>query len=57
VLQELPGLRPAGSVEEGHLTLMAMVETPEMVQACLQATETVTGNLDGPHTGVFAAWS
>jgi hypothetical protein len=45
-----------GSQEEGHLTLLAIVETQQQVDACLQATESVTGNLDDPHTGVFAAW-
>jgi hypothetical protein len=42
--------------EEGHLTLMAIVETQKIVDACLQATETITGNLDDPRTGVFASW-
>jgi len=46
----------AGSEEEGHLTLLAIVETQAVVDACLLATETVTGDLDGPHTGVFASW-
>jgi hypothetical protein len=42
--------------EEGHITLLAIVETEEMVEACLQATESVTGDLDQPHSGVFASW-
>lgn len=42
--------------EEGHITLLAIVETQAQVEACLQATESVTGDLDGPNTGVFAAW-
>ena len=46
----------AGSEEEGHLTLLAIVETQAVVDACLLATETVTGDLDGPNTGVFASW-
>jgi nitrogen regulatory protein P-II 1 len=46
----------AGTKEEGHLTLLAMVETQEVVDACLRATETVTGDLDDPRTGVFASW-
>lgn len=47
----------SGSSEEvGHLTLFAIVETQAQVNACLQATESVTGDLDGPNTGVFAAW-
>ncbi len=46
----------SGGDEEGHLTLLAIVESNELVHACLQATETVTGDLNGPRTGVFAAW-
>lgn len=46
----------AGLVEEGHLTLFIIVESENQVQACLAATETITGNLDLPDTGVFAAW-
>lgn len=42
--------------EAGHLTLLAIVESQALVDACLQATETVTGDLDGPNTGIFAAW-
>ncbi|MEZ0397258.1 MAG: hypothetical protein ABWK53_12625 [Anaerolineales bacterium] len=45
-----------GGEEEGHLTLLAIVENQNQVEACLQATESVTGDLDGPQTGVFAAW-
>jgi hypothetical protein len=45
-----------GSAEEGHLTLLAIVEAQKDVNACLQATETITGNLDDPNTGVFASW-
>ena len=43
-------------IEEGHLTLFVIVENEPMVQACLDATEKIVGNLDEPHTGVFAAW-
>jgi hypothetical protein len=46
----------AGGQEEGHLTLLAIVETQELVQDCLRATESITGDLDGPNTGVLAAW-
>lgn len=42
--------------EEGNYTLFAIVEHEEMVQACLEATEGVVGNLDDPDTGVLAAW-
>ncbi len=60
VLQRLIPMRyvfqTGWSEEEGHLTLLAIVETQELVNACLQATESVTGDLDDPHTGIFAAW-
>ena len=46
----------AGGEERGHLTLLAIVETQELVDACLQVTETITGDLNEPNTGVFAAW-
>jgi nitrogen regulatory protein PII len=43
-------------VEEGHYTLMAIVTDQVAVQACLQATENLIGDLSLPDTGVFAAW-
>jgi nitrogen regulatory protein PII len=46
----------SSAVEEGHYTLMAIVADEAAVQACLQATESLTGNLSQPDTGVFAAW-
>ncbi len=42
--------------ESGNLTLLALVPDEATVQACLEATERITGNLDEPNTGVFAAW-
>lgn len=48
---ETPGL-----TEEGHLTLFVIVENEQMVQDCLYATEQIVTDLDGPNTGVFAAW-
>jgi hypothetical protein len=48
---------PTGLSEEGHLTILAIVENQEMVQTCIQVTEQVIGSLDDPHTGVLAAWS
>lgn len=45
-----------GIEEEGHTTLLAIVRSESLVQACLAATEGVVGDLDGPNTGVFAAW-
>ncbi len=46
----------SGLEEEGHISLFAIVPDEASVQACLGATEAVTGNLDDPNTGVFAAW-
>lgn len=48
---------PAGSVEEGHYTLFAIVPDQEVVQACLQACEGLVGDLNQPRTGVFASWA
>jgi hypothetical protein len=42
--------------EEGHLTLFVIVNGEALVQSCLQAAETVAGDLNAPDTGVFAAW-
>jgi hypothetical protein len=43
-------------IEEGHLTLFVIVPDESKARACLQAVEQVTGNLDQPNSGVFAAW-
>ncbi len=43
-------------VEEGHLTLFVIVQNEQRVQDCLHATENVVTDLNGPNTGVFAAW-
>jgi hypothetical protein len=45
-----------GNVEESHCTLFAIVESEEVVRACLQATERLVGDLNGPNTGILAAW-
>jgi hypothetical protein len=42
--------------EEGHHTLFAIVPNEEVARACLAATERVVGDLNGPNTGVLAAW-
>ncbi|MDX9991777.1 MAG: hypothetical protein RBS68_06960 [Anaerolineales bacterium] len=42
--------------EEGHLTLLTVVPDEESVQSCMRATEAIIGDLDEPHTGIFAAW-
>lgn len=43
-------------IEEGHMTLFVIVESERMMQDCLRATEQIVTDLDGPNTGVFAAW-
>lgn len=43
-------------IEEGHVTLLAIVADEEKAQICLQATEALVGDLSGPNTGIFAAW-
>jgi len=45
-----------GDVEEGHVTLLAMVDGEAVVEECLEATEALVGDLANPQTGVFAAW-
>ncbi|MDW8098958.1 MAG: hypothetical protein RML36_05675 [Anaerolineae bacterium] len=42
--------------EENHLTLLTVVKDQAQVDACLQATESVIGDLEVPNTGMFAAW-
>ena len=44
------------TIEEGHLTLFAIVATQALVDASLAAVESVTGDLDQPPTGIFAAF-
>lgn len=41
---------------ENHYTLFVIVPDIEMASACLQAAESVVGNLDQPNSGVLAAW-
>lgn len=48
--------RAQSEEESGNLTIMAIVDNLKAVKDCLKATETVTGNLDEPNTGIFAAW-
>lgn len=48
--------RMISSAEESHFTLFVIVQDEQMVQACLEAIEGIVGDLDGPNTGVLAAW-
>ncbi len=46
-----------GMVNEfGNFTLFAIVPDAETAHRCLAAVENVLGDLDGPNTGVLAAW-
>lgn len=47
---------PGNIVEEGHLTLFAIVKDSTVVKKCLSATERVVGDLNLPNSGVFASW-
>jgi len=40
----------------GNLTLFVIVSSQAMANKCLAVTEIIVGDLDGPNTGVFAAW-
>ncbi len=42
--------------ETGNITVFAIVQNETIVQDCLRVTEEITGNLDQPDSGVFAAW-
>lgn len=53
----MPFAYTAGNiVEEGHLTLFAIVKDNSVVKKCLAVTEKVVGDLNEPNTGVFASW-
>jgi nitrogen regulatory protein PII len=39
--------------EERHRTLFTVVETDEMVDQVVDATETILGNMENPHNGVI----
>jgi nitrogen regulatory protein PII len=41
---------------ECNYTLFAVVESEDLVRKCIEATESVVGDLSGPDTGVIAAW-
>ncbi len=39
-----------------HQTLMAIVKDEALIQAALEAAESIVGDLNNGRTGVFAAW-
>lgn len=41
-----------GSGRVGHNTLFAVIESMELAETAVKATEPVVGNLNDPHTGV-----
>ena len=49
------GRGPVGQ-EQGNYTLWTIVPDEETLQRCLAEAEKVVGDLDGPNTGVLAAW-
>jgi hypothetical protein len=47
----------AGTAGEfGNYTLFAVVPDEAVARRCLEVVEGVVGDLDGPNTGVLAAW-
>ena len=44
------------NVDEGNITLFAIVPDQTSVNNCLAATEKVVGDLNEPNTGVFTYW-
>jgi hypothetical protein len=42
--------------EENHLTLIAIVRDESCINAALEATESIVGDLNSPNTGIFSAW-
>jgi hypothetical protein len=42
--------------ERGNNTLLAVVDKEETIQRCLEITETIVGDFNGPNTGIFVAW-
>ncbi|MBM4460728.1 MAG: hypothetical protein FJ011_23715 [Chloroflexi bacterium] len=51
----LGGLAVSSGEDLNH-TLWAIVPDEGVARECLEAAEAVVGDLDGPDTGVFAAW-
>jgi len=42
--------------ESGNLTLFAIVPEQDLIQKCVEVTESTIGDLNEPGTGVFASW-
>lgn len=50
----IPELMVGG--EEGNLTLITIVRDERKIEKCIQATETIVGDLNDPNTGILTAW-
>ena len=50
----IPELMVGG--EEGNLTLITIVRDERKIEKCIQATETIVGDLSEPNTGILSAW-
>ncbi len=48
--------RVVQQTEEGHYALLSVVPGEASVQECIEATESIVGNLDNPNTGILTAW-
>jgi len=46
----------AASSERGNITLLTIVDNEETIQRCLEITESIIGDFNGPNTGIFIAW-
>lgn len=42
---------------ESHYTLFTIVQDESWIQRCIDAAESIVGDLDLPNSGVLAAWS
>lgn len=46
----------SASAERGNITIFTVVENEEMIQQCLELTESVIGDLSNANTGIFVSW-
>lgn len=42
--------------EEGNLTLFTIVRNEHKIAKCIQAIESIVGDLNEPNTGILASW-
>jgi hypothetical protein len=48
--------RVVHQTEEGHYALLTVVPNEATVQKCIEAAESIVGDLDEPNTGILSAW-